>query len=268
MKNADPQSFYRILQLTENELEILNIFNQSKHETPASLSKRSSIPRPTIYLTLEKLTDRGLIYISKLGKRTVWKKADDEMITNNISQLKSGLLHNRVKYEKINITEDTDVTIYRGEKTILNLFIKLIDKHGGNRLMGIQGDRAGDSWKETFSLDNINMINKRVKEKGMITEIITSKNWFERQIEIFGKGWAENFAGRAAQVHFIDNKYLDYESQIFIFEDQVILASMSEALFIEVKNKKISKLLISLIRYIEDSSHSVDINKIIYKLIN
>ncbi len=263
---GNEHTLLRMLQLTNNEVGILDLFNSDGNETPVSLSKKSSVPRPTIYLTLEKLEQRGLIYSTKIGKRKVWKKAGHEVLGDNLANLRKELL-GETSYEKLNLTEDTDITIYRGEETIMRLLLSLIDRHRGSRLMGIQGNRAGDAWENTFSLKNINEVNKRIKEKGMITEIITSKDWFKRQIEIFGKSWAENFGGRAAQVHFIESKYLDYDSQIFIFEDQVILVSMAEELFIEVKNRKISRLLIALIRYIEDHSPSVDVNKLLHELI-
>jgi len=38
---------------------------------------------------------------------------------------------------------------------------------------------------------------------------------------------------------------------------------MGEELFIEIKNKKIAKLIISMLKFIEDHSPSVDVNKIL-----
>ena len=256
-----------LLQLTDNEKDILNCFNEDSLETPLALSGKVNIPRPTIYITLEKLGSRGLISPIKIGKRTYWKKTDEQTMVQHIANLRDELLSENT-YEKMSVTEDTDIAIYRGEKTILTLFTKLIDEHRGNRLMGIQGDYAGDSWEGVVSLENINKINKKIKEKGLITEIVTSKDWFKRQIDIFGKGWAENFLGRTAQVHFIHNKYLNYKSQIFIFENQLFLVSMEEELFIEIKNKSIAKMIISLIKFSEDYSTPVDINKIVSDLIS
>ncbi len=134
--------------------------------------------------------------------------------------------------------------------------------------MGIQGDFAGDAWKGTFKVEDINYINTQVTKEGLLTEIITSKDWFKRQVAIFGKSWAENFLGRAAQVHFINGKYLDYESQIFVFENQLYLVSMKEEIFIEVRNQEISKCIISLLRFIEDNSPSVDVNKVLREIAN
>ncbi len=265
MKKAS--ALTNFLQLTDNERDIFNCFNEQSLETPLKLASRVDIPRPTIYITLEKLSSRGLISPTKIGRRTYWKKTDERTIVHHLANLKEELLSTH-DYEKMNVTEDTDIAIYRGEKTILSLFSRLIDEHRGNRLMGIQGDYAGDSWEGVVSLKNINTINKKIKEKGLITEIVTSKDWFKRQIDIFGKSWGENFLGRTAQVHFIDNKYLNYKSQIFIFEDQLFLVSMEEELFIEIKNKNIAKMIISLIKFSEDYSSPVDINKIVSDLIS
>ncbi|MES2470775.1 MAG: helix-turn-helix domain-containing protein [Patescibacteria group bacterium] len=257
-----------LLLLTPNEIEVLHYLQGQKASTPVTLAQASGIPRPTVYITLDKLQKRGLVESRKVGRKKTWIKISTEKLLKDIERLKSTLIADDADYRHINLTENTDLAIYQGEKTIIKLFYKLIEKHGKSRLMGIQGDYAGDAWKDTFSVEAINAVNAKIKKVGLITEIITSKDWFERQIKTFGRSWAENFGGRAALVHFIDKKYLDYESQIFIFENQLYLVSMKEKLFIEIKNQQIAKLIISLLKFVEDHSPSVDINKQLESLLS
>lgn len=252
-----------LLALTPNESNILDILQTVDFATPVTIAKSCLIPRPTIYITLKKLEDRGLVKKRKLNSKTIWQISDINTIQEHVDNAKSFLLKNRGNQRKIKLNENTDIVMHHGRLTILSLFEKLIHKHGGNRLMGIQGIYAGDAWQNVFQGEDINRINSQMTEEGLITEIITSKDWFKRQVQIFGRSWAENFIGRTAQVHFIEDKYLNYKSQIFLFENQLYLVSMEDEIFIEIKNKEVSKLIISLIRFIEDHSKSIDINQML-----
>lgn len=257
-----------LLALTPNESTIFSMLQISKDSTPATLAKKCSIPRPTIYITLESLVNRGLVRQRKLNNKKIWEISDMNTIHASIENLRDVLLENKGNQKKLKVNENTDIVAHHGRQTILNLFEKLIYKHAGNRLMGIQGTYAGDAWEHIFDTADLNKINSLMRDEGLITEIITSKDWFKRQIDIFGKSWAKNFIGRTAQVHFIDDKYLDYKSQIFLFENQLYLVSMDDQIFIEIKNKEVSKLIISLMRFIEDNSKAADINKILLEMIH
>ena len=256
----------KLLLLTDNEIQLLQLLKNSLGSTPASLAKQCSIPRPTIYITLDKLEERGLVQSRRIGKRKIWEIVSEDALQSQLEQLRHLLIPSRGEYQQVNVSSNTDLAIYRGEKTILKLFTSFVEKHSGSRLLGVQGDFAGDAWKNTIKTEDINTINAKIKKNKLITEFITSKKWFQRQIGLFGKSWAENFMGRAAQIHFVDHKYLDYESQIFLFENKLYLVSMRDKLFIEVKNQHISKLIISLIKFIEDHSKSVDINEMLKKM--
>lgn len=258
---------FALLGLSENESEILNLLQNHIYSTPLTLARLCTIPRPTIYITLEKLKARGIVHRKKQGKRYFWSLLDQEQLQNIFDTAKSTFLNERQFSDKIRLNQNTDIVMHYGKEKVLGLFEKMVNQQGGNRLMGIQGIYAGDAWQKLFKVEDLNRINSRIRDGGLITEIITSRDWFHRQVEIFGKSWAENFVGRAAQVHFIDDKYLNYKSQIFIFENQIFIVSMADELFIEIKNKEVSKLIISLIRFIEDKSNSVNINEIVAKLI-
>jgi len=257
-----------LLLLSKNEALLLSLFNADSKHTPVTLSKICSIPRPTIYLVLERLKKRGLIYSIKHSGRKYWHKTSLSILDEQLSIVKNKVAKKNFNYQRLKISKGTDLTIYRGRETIHDLFKSLIDNHNGNRMLGIFGDLSANAWDETFSPEDINSINQRIIQKDMITEVITSKMHLQKEIELFGQGWVDNFVGRAAQTHFLDSKYLDYESQLFIFGHKVYLVSMSESLFIEIKNKQIAKLLISLIKFVEEHTPTVDINKLLREMIN
>jgi sugar-specific transcriptional regulator TrmB len=255
-----------LLQLSDNEQQILSLLEKSS--TPLELSRRCAIPRPTIYITLEKLQKRGLATRTRREGKYYWGKPTEEQVESAISELQQKLLDRHTKHIKKTMIEDkAEVIIYKGEKAIFNLFSELIGKHAGERMITIQGDHSGGAWEKVFSMKNINVINKKIKDKRMITELITSKVWFEKQRRQFGVEWAKDFEGRAMRVQNIDHEYLNTSAQIFIFKDRIFLVSMSEEVFIEIKNPHIAKLLVLLSRFIQDHSNIIDANALLRELI-
>lgn len=252
-----------MLSLGKNESIILSLMRREQEATPLRLAKLCHIPRPTIYITLAKLENRGLVRVRKVNKKKVWQIVDRALIKDKIEDLKNTLTSDKDTYDRIKITDDTDITIHRGSDAIVNLFNGFAENHNGKRLMGMSGSLSAQAWKDVVDLESINTINSTIKDKGLLTEMIANESWFRQQVDMFGESWIEHFTGRATQIHFIESKYLDYESQIFIFGNELYLVSMREKLFIEVKNRQIARLIISLLNFVEDNSRVVDINQIL-----
>ncbi len=255
-----------LLQLSRKELEILGILEEN--DTPASLAKKCSIPRPTIYLILNKLTRRGLLVKHRIRNKPQWKKNTQENIEKLAHQLSTSLSDTQLSgNKKIRINDESEVVVHRGEKDIFELFSRLIDEHSGERMISIQGDKSGQSWDKIFSVNNINKINQKIKDQKMIREIISSPEWFLSQTKLFGIEWAKHFAGTSIRVQNMESKYLDTGAQIFVFKNSVYLVSMSDGVFIEIKNLQISKLLVLLTRFVQDHSQVMDANLLLRSII-
>lgn len=256
----------KLLGLSKNEVTVLGLLGE--HNNPVSISRNCNIPRPTIYVTLEKLEERGLIKKRKHSNKQYWEKAGEQDIEDKVLVAHRYLSNteNSLK-KKISLNKRTHIVIHRGEKEILDVFSKLIKKHAGERMFSISGNTTGKAWSVLFDPENINKINRQIKAYKMITEFATSKRWFKEQIDLFGLGWAKNFEGRSAVFHEIDDKYLNYGSQLFIFNDQVYLVSMEDGVFIEIKNPEIAKLMLSITRFVQDSSETMDANGFLRKII-
>lgn len=247
---------------SDYELEILELFKDNDMLTPLSISKQTTIPRPSIYVTLEKLGKRGIVECITLGKKRLWQKISPELLRKSVNGLES-----QVFDETISVTNGPKIKLFKNRYEIVDLFKRIIIENKGERLIGIQGDYAGETWKDNYGVENLNEFNINVKKHNLITEIITSEKWFVEQTKIMGKEWSRNFSGRSAQVHFLNSKYLDYYSQIFIFKDDVFIVSMKNTLVVQLTSSDIVKMFKSMILFIEDNTRSVDINKYIETLI-
>ena len=260
-----PKKLGSLLQLSENEQVILDLMD--KHSTPVALAKHCSIPRPTVYITLDKLHDRGLVLRHKYANKVHWRKNSEENIENLINETKQYLLKNSGSQGKISISNNIQISIHKGQKQISKLLLDMIQRFPEDRMIMISGSLVADSWNRVLGLEKINSFNRAVKEVGMITELVTSKKWFIEQANLFGVEWAKDFEGRSTRVQNIDNKYLDYSSQIFILKNRVYLFSMEDEVIIEIKNAEIVKLLVSLTRFIQDHSEVFDTNALLREFI-
>jgi len=255
-----------LLQLHNNERVILSLID--KHTTPLELARNSKIPRPTIYLTLEKLKARGLIKRKKEHHKIFWIKVPDKELQYNLQELQKNLISEETGEEKILLEEKTQIIIHRGKDSIIRAFENILTQSTKERLIIIQGDDSGKAWDKNFGLENINRFNNIIKEQGIITELITSKKCFTDQVTQFGLDWAKTYEGRSTRVQNIYSKYLSYSSQVFIFKNQVFLISMIDKVFIEINNEQISKLLVSFSRFIQDHSEIFDVNMLLREQLN
>lgn len=261
MKNVQ-LDIVRILDLSENERIIFDLITD--YATPITLAEHCNIPRPTIYITLEKLVRRGLVIRLKRSNKKIWIKNSGEYMEKSLLQTRKFLLGNELKLsERISINDNLQISVHKGSKQITELLSSFIKKYPRERMIVISGNLVIDSWSRVLGVNKINTFNRDIKKTGMITELITSKKWFEHQAESFGIEWAKDFEGRSTRVQNIDDKYLDYGSQVFIIKDQVYLVSMDDEVFIEIKNKEIAKLIISLSKFIQDHSEVFDPNTLL-----
>lgn len=261
-------SYIDLLQLSRKEQIILNLLDND-HSTPVYLSKACNIPRPTIYTILIKLSSRGLIIKKKESNKIFWQKRTSEEIENAVFHLKNSLIPNTTtKQEKITITDSSQVIVHKGQKAILKLFSDLVDKHAGEKMIALQGNTSAYEWSKIFPVEDVNIINRKIKKNKVITELITSREWFESQTKLFGVDWAKNFEGRTVRMQNIEDKYLNYSTQIFIFGKKVFIDSMVDEVFIEITNPEIAKLLISIANFVQDHSNVLDANELLRKLIS
>lgn len=254
-----------ILGLSENEKEVLELLPE--HATPLSLARAASIPRPTVYITLKKLEARGLVRQKKEGKRHYWTPHLPKDILQDLAHCKMHIAEEEERAEHMLLSDDTSVRIHKGKDAIVSVLMRMIKHNGGARMICIQGNHVGGSWGKALDPREINRINNMIKERKVITEIVTSLNWFKLQANMFGNDWIKGFEGRTSKINLVADEYLDYESQIFLSGKSAYIFHMPEETAIEISNASIVKMLRSMIVFAQDNSKTVDGNAILRQLL-
>lgn len=255
-----------ILGLTTNERDILKLL--PTHPTPLKITEASDIPRPTVYVTLEKLAQRGLVQKRREGKKRYWVTHIPKETKQNISNYKLHLDAHEEKKDSLQLSEDTQIKIHKGKAGILGIFLKMIKTNTGQNMLQFQGNNIANSWAKVIGAKDINKINKLIKKEKTVSEIVASLTWIKSQVNLFGRDWARDFEGRTLKMNVLDEKYLDFESQIFISGDSAYIFHMPEVLAIEILNTSIVKMLKSMILFIQDNSRAIDGNALVRGMID
>jgi predicted transcriptional regulator len=94
------EKVFNLLGLSKNEQIIFSLFKSSNSghtcHTPWTLEKQCDIPRASIYTTLQKLENRGMIYRihDSMGSKIIWMRMTDEILESFIAYLRDYLVPN------------------------------------------------------------------------------------------------------------------------------------------------------------------------------
>lgn len=239
----------------------------SGQDTPVKISKETDISRPAIYAILKHLQARGLI-VSQVSRGVKhWALASDRAIDETLYEAKRALLGISEGRQEIYRKSDVGITLYRGKDAIEKLLKHLFENHKGEYYRGTQGDNVFPAWQQLFGIETINEFNKNIKKNRLIVEAVLPEGYFEGAVSRFGVEWARHFEGRTYRVGLIDPSYFQHGAELFLFKDILYLASMSEALIIEIRHSEIQKMISLFFTHMQDTARSVDGNEMLRKLI-
>jgi len=256
----------KLLGLSRNEIKVFDSIRRGKN-TPVLVHEETKVSRPTIYEILDRLHKRGLIKTNIIDGKKYWSQAKEKDLEKEIYETKKALFEIEDGVEEVKGLSDSTVIVHRGGEAIRKLLIGIIKDNKDQRLRAIQGDAVVIGWNKVFGIEGTNELNRLIKKNRIITEPILPYGWFERQIKIMGKKWAEDFEGRMAVNHEIDEEYFNHAGQIWMFKNSLYLVAMHEEVVIEVRNSEIQKLVLSMFRFIQDNSRKFDVNERLRNLI-
>ncbi len=256
----------QLLQLSKNENKIFTQLKQGD-STPLELSRSTHITRPTVYETLKKLKARKLVQTKIVHGKKYWTLEDERVIEDELYKAKKALLDISETTEEVHGRCESNIIIYKDEKSIQKLLFNLLSHTKNERMYGIQGNNIEIGWSKIFSPDATNKLNRLVKKNKIIMEAVIPRGWFEKHAKLWGKEWVKHFMGRMTIAHEIDEEYFKHGAQLFATKNALYLLSFNESLAIEIRNSETQKLVLSLLSYIQDNAKRVEPNTILGKLV-
>ncbi len=256
----------KLLGLSRKEILVLGAL-RAGHFTPLLISKHTKVSRPAIYEIITRMHKRGLIKSNIKDGKKYWAQAKDKDLEQALYETKKALFDFEEGVEEVQGLSDSMVVVHRGGEAIRKLLRGILKDNKDARMYGIQGDAVVIGWNKVFGIEGTNELNSLIKKNRIIVEGIMPFGWFERQTKLLGKKWAEEFEGRMAINHEIDEEYFQHGGQVWMFKNSVYLIAMNEEIIIEVRNSEIQKLLLSMFSFIQDNSQKFDVNERLRKLL-
>lgn len=254
-----------VLGLSKKESLVLDALRAGL-DTPVKINAKTDVSRPAIYAILAHFERRRLANSTVIKGVKHWELASTKIIENAVSAAMRELTDHSGGVSTLYKNSETAISIYRGKEAIETLFKHLFEHHRGERYRGVQGDNVYPAWKELLGTESINALNRSIKKNGLIIEAILPDGFFPRVVAQMGQAWAKDFEGRAYRANLIDEKYFKHGAEVFMFRDTVYLASMKEALVIEIKHSEIQKMIALMLEFVQDNSRSVDGNEMLRNL--
>ena len=249
-----------LLALSKKEKMVLGALKEGL-TTPLLIHEKTKVSRTAIYHILTVLRERGMVKKYKESGKFHYRIATEKELGDALYETKKELLSFVDGKEEVSEIKDSVIAVHRGVDALRACYHEMFTKNDGQHFVGAQGVRAYDHYKEKIGIETVNETNARIKKNKIIVEGVFAEGSLEALFGTFGKEWADGYLGRMANIHTIDAKYFDHAGEIFIFRDTVYLLSVKDLIIIEIRHSDIAVVITMLIKYIMDTTRTIDVNR-------
>lgn len=249
-----------LLGLTSQEKKILNSLVHTSDVTATAISDHVSEPRTTVNFYLKKLLDKGWVkrVISQESQYPLWCLNDKNSIKNTLSSF----------FTLVGITPTvlTTTTIKEGYEQVKIAYEKILEAGKAERVFVIQGSHTPFAALQNLPIEFIEKIHTVQKQKPIILDGITS----EKALSLFNRMTERELRshyGRLTVVYVIPDEYLDFDAEIFIFQNSIIIIQPEAANSFIIQDESTARALKMLIEFMKQYAQKVDMNTYIKKLL-
>ncbi len=258
-----------ILGLTKVEKAVFAMLSFESSFSVSDIAKKAKIPRTSALPALERLRDRKLSRKTNIGKRTFWKKVKKENLKKELDNLSLSIgiedeLEKIKKVVDIKVSKKEELMIIRGFENILEFQENIISQTSLERIYLIQGSEIAEEVKKRNFLGGFIKLNKLVKEKGIITELIASENTLGIYKKLMKEDefWRESVSERLLDMHAIENTSLENNvSEIAIYKDMALITNWKEETMVVIKNKDTVMLFKNLFTALKFTGRKINPNE-------
>ncbi len=247
-----------LLQLSPNEMKVFQSIRNG-FCTPLRISGDTSIPRPTVYTTLDTLEARMLISSKKEKDKKIYVPTDRDTLEDILYKAKQFIFQLHEGIDEVKSRGDSMVRIHRGKDAIQKVITSMVNAKG-EILSAVQGHAQATGWETVFGKELVTTLNKHIKQNNIVTQAIIPHTWIQENMKLWGTEWAEHFSGRATAQYEIPDTYLKSGAELFIFQNTAYLLALHEETIIEIHNSAIVHMCSLFIQYFKDTGTHVRIN--------
>ncbi len=186
MVNMDLQSAIQNLGLTEKEAKIYLALLQSGQSTAYQLAKRSGLKKPTTYVILDGLIERGAVRKVLKAKATQYQATDPVELfveaRNRVSQAEGVLPELRALAKSDH--KIVQATYYEGLQGVKEMYDFLIGEMKGKEYVGFYAHEKDTPKELAVYWDELNkeLVNYKIKRRCVTPVDETTKRYIESQV--------------------------------------------------------------------------------------
>ena len=236
------KEFLNQLGLSDQQINIYLDLASNPDSTVVQIHKRLFSPRSSIYLKLERLIDKGFVISKKVGKTTVYKITNPEILKLTIEEEAEKLLYlkkNLGEFSKnisnLDSTKEPPkaINIYKGQAgikqllwNIINSKAKLVVGFSPGQLENVTDRDFSEKWREEFR--NNNMHNR------IIFNMPKPLIWSD----------VPHFLEKNVEAKTLNEKKIKFDRMILIYKDILSVCSLktdSDQYGIEIRDELLVK---------------------------
>lgn len=239
----------KLLGLSPAEKKILEVI-RGRPSNMSELSRLIKIPRTTLYTAINTLKSRELISMRKKGKAVIVSPTRSELLEN------LHLVH----------SADQKFTFLYGKEAMLKVWEHLASSPARSRISCIQPTKSMISLVGNSKPGEFIPTNELIKENQIIVEAIMREDVFTNYMNLhkddpkLQKQIIESFIGRMNDTTFVDNRFLNNNSDLLIGIDGAYLMNWQSEVGIKIQDKDMIALLKELFDLARGYGKKIDLN--------
>lgn len=223
------QKIMQDLGLSEKESKIYLALLRLRESLPSIISKKSEIKRPTTYLILDQLIQKGLVSHVEKGKITYFQAVNPRTLLehqhNKYTALQKAIPELLSLHEAYSSTPQ--MSVFEGKEGIIKIMEDTLTAKT-ELLCWANVEKAVGYLKDYYQT----YIRKKVKNKLWLRGILNDSSLAQR----FKKTGKEELR----EVYLIPKEKFPFENEINIYDDKVAIISHDDKIGVIIQNKSIA----------------------------
>ncbi len=212
------------------------------------LSKKSQIPRTSLYYSLPYLKERGFVVKQKLNKKILWSARTLEQY----SELYTDLLPSR------SLALNNNIRIYSTITDMVAIFYDIVKLPKLSRVYAIQPNESL-SWAIKKIPDNdLVYLNDQIKERGLIMDGLVHEDSFKviNSVQLL-----KSIHGRSADTAKIFDQLLQNTcAEIYLYDSKSAIINWKEEFAVVIEDKDVFTLVKEIFIQMKETSRKYDQN--------
>lgn len=264
----------KFLALSPTEVAILTALDSVKNLK--ELASATSLPRTSVAFTIKLLTKKGLLVQSKYGKRLRYIAVSASEFCKTLQQASDVINANggEKKGARVVASKESEFIIHRGIKEMIPAYERVTSLNRNERLKAIQPNKSWINLHKKLTAEQMIRTNNAMRNNNIIIDAIVQQNAYKLYGKMFRddpealKEIAESFMDRSADYVSVPANVFDYNAEIFLFKNTVLINNWAEEISIEITNKDIMNFMKDMYEIVKQSGSKIDHNKAIRDILS